>query len=165
MLRIHLESLSVEEIRRQALAACEEGRGEAALQLVRRALAIEPNDWQTQELAGVVFAQLGDSEQAAKHWERASQFAGSPIFTGFQAGRVWMRLGQDEAAKRCWLYLADLEEAHPLRLFATGLQALMANDWVACRENLEKGISANTIMESLNNDMRGHLRELDKRGW
>ncbi len=75
-----------------------------------------------------------------------------------------MRVNKSSEALECWGPLFELPADHPLHLMALGLQALMHDDYGACHQHLTQGIQANQRMESLNDDMRSILGELEKRG-
>ena len=157
-------NLDAEELAHLGLAAAAQGRLEEALLYLKAASQQAPDSVQVNYSLGTLYAQLGMAERGAHHLGRVVAKDPDQVLAAFQAGWLLMSVNKSREAQDCWAPLRALEESHPLRLMAMGLQAVVNEDFEVGKRYLTEGIQANQRIEPLNVDMRKILADLERRG-
>lgn len=112
-----------------------------------------PRDGRLHFLQGSLFAGARRYEEAHVAMQRAVDVAPGFAIARFQLGLLQLSSGNAEAAKETWGPLADLAQAHPLRLFSIALNHLAQDDLAQAIALLKEGISRNKDNAPLNRDM------------
>ena len=145
--------LDAQELLHLALKAMNEQRDAEAISLLKRGVAVAPEDGRLHYLLGAMHAQLGMYDRAIDEMQRAVQLAPQIEMAHFQLGLLLLTSGQVDAARQAWQALDALDAEHPLALFRSGMLRLVADDFDGCIELLRRGIERNTEHEPLNRDM------------
>lgn len=140
-----------------ALVARDEAAG---LEEIDRLICDYPDDARLHFLRGSVLASQQEIEEGRKAMEHALALAPDYGLVRFQLGLLDLSSGEADAALRIWAPLDALPDGEPLKLFATGLRHLAADEFEACRACLERGIAANEALPEMNDDMRLILEQL-----
>src|SRR6266852_9399733 len=83
------------------------GKYTTAEDLLRQAIALDPNDYDTRYNLGFVLAKLGRSQEALVHLEKAVQLNAASSEARFQLAAVLRSLGQEQRARK---ELEDFQE-------------------------------------------------------
>lgn len=145
--------LDADELLHLALKAMEEQRDAEAITLLKRGIAIAPEEGRMHYLLGAMHAQLGMYERAVVELQRAVELAPEIEMAHFQLGLLYLTSGDVDAARQSWAPLDGLDADHPLTLFTSGMLHLAAEDFDACVASLQRGIDLNHEHEALNRDM------------
>ncbi|GLK50149.1 hypothetical protein GCM10017620_31230 [Brevundimonas intermedia] len=124
-------------------------------------LAAYPGDARLHFLRGSLLAGGRRYPEARAAVSRAVALAPGFDIARFQLGFLEFTSGEPELARRTWRPLQDLEEAHPLSLFARGLLRLVDEDVTGAIALLRRGMAANTVNPPLNQDMATLLAGLE----
>lgn len=155
------EHLDSQELLHLALDASQRDRHEDAITLLKRALAIAPNDARLHYLLGAEHAQIGLYDRAAEEMQNAVRLDPSLETAHFQLGLLHITSGRVESAATAWKPLDKLGPDHPLYLFKAGLLHLSKSEFGECEHSLRRGIAANKANPALNNDMERILKEVE----
>ncbi|MFL6712461.1 MAG: tetratricopeptide repeat protein [Sulfurifustis sp.] len=155
------EHLDSQELLHLALDASRRHKHEDAITLLKRALAIAPDDARLHYLLGAEHAQIGLYDRAAEEMQNAVHLDPKLETAHFQLGLLHVTSGRVEQAAEAWKPLDKLGPDHPLYLFKTGLLHLSKDEFSECERNLRRGIGANKANPALNNDMQRILREIE----
>ncbi|HJX10077.1 MAG TPA: tetratricopeptide repeat protein [Candidatus Binatia bacterium] len=155
--------LDADELLHLAIAASERGKSEEAITLLKRALALAPDDARLHYLLGAEHAQIGLYERAVEEIRRAVELDPEQDTAHFQLGLLYCTSGRAELAAEAWKPLDKLNHDHFLYHFKTGLLHLINDEFAECDQCLRRGILANKINAALNDDMTRILRETQER--
>jgi tetratricopeptide (TPR) repeat protein len=154
--------LDTEELFHLAIEAANNNETDKAIQYLKKSLETSPDNGAALYLLGAMHAEIGMYERAIAEMTRAVEIQ-PDLYTGhFQLGLLHITSGNIEAAKQTWSALDELGDQNPLYLFKAGLLALSENEFDACIEQLEQGISLNKENEALNNDMLRVIEDAKK---
>lgn len=156
----HSPQLDADELLFLAMDAAKHDRHEAAIAFLKRALEQAPNHAQAHYFLAAEHAQIGMYDRAAEEMARAVELDPGLHTAHFQLGLLHLTAGRLESASSAWQPLDQLGEAHPLFLFKAGLEAMVRDEFDACRDYLTRGIAANTLNSDLNADMEQVLLRL-----
>jgi Flp pilus assembly protein TadD len=145
--------LDAEELLHLALKAMEDERDAEAIGLLKRGLALDPEDGRLHYLLGALHAQIGMYERAIGELQRAVQLAPQIDMAHFQLGLLQLTSGDVDDARASWSALDPLDAEHPLSLFRAGMLALVEDDFDTCIDMLRRGIELNAEHDSLSRDM------------
>jgi len=120
---------------------------------LERAVAEHPRDGRWRYLRGADHASAGRYEDAIADLQAALRLDDGLHAARLQLGLLHLTLGQGAAAEATLRPLEALSQHDPLRLFAHGLRALIADDLATCMGCLEEGIRLNVALPPLNRDM------------
>ena len=148
------ETLDAEELLHLALKSIEEGRDAETLSLVKRAIALQPENGVLHHLLGAAYAEIGLPDRAKAEWTLALRLAPELKVCRFQLGLLHYTAAEIEMAAQVWEPLSQLPPDHHLALFRSGLLALVSDDYEKAAQDLIRGIELNTDHPSLNNDIR-----------
>lgn len=146
--------LDTQEILHLALKAMADQRDADAMALLKRGVALDPQDGRLQYLLGAMHAQVGMYERAIEELQRAVVLAPDLDMAHFQLGMLLITRGDIVGARDTWAVLDRLEAGHPLNLFRDGMTKLVEDDFDGCVQSLRRGIEANHEHEALNRDMQ-----------
>ena len=156
-----MPKLDAEELLHLGLRATQNDNPEGAIEYFKQCLAQSPDHPQATYLLGAVYAQIG-------MYDRARDFLQSAItinpheFTGiFQLGLLHLTSGDVDSARRVWDSLNVLADDHPLYLFKSAMLCMVIDDFSQCIDLIERGLRANTVNDSLNDDMRRVLTTVE----
>jgi Flp pilus assembly protein TadD len=147
-------NLDAQELLHLALKAMEDQRDAEAISLLKRGIELEPRDGRLYYLLGAMHAQVRMYDRAIEEMQRAVELAPHIEMAHFQLGMLLLTSGQVDAARTAWSALDGLDSDHALKLFMTGMLALVADDFDGCIANLRRGIERNTEQPPLNRDMQ-----------
>lgn len=145
--------LDAQELLHLALKAMDEQRDAEAISLLKRGVALAPDDGRMHYLLGAMHAQLQMYDRAIEEMQRAVALAPHIDMAHFQLGLLLLTSGQVDAARTAWAALEALPAEHPLMLFRTGLLELVNDDFDRCIDHLRRGIELNAEQPPLNRDM------------
>lgn len=157
------EHLDADELLHLALNASQEGKHDAAITLLKRALSLDAQDARLHYLLGAEHAQIGMYDRALDEMQQAVRHDPSLYTAHFQIGLIHITSGRIEPAAAAWQPLDQLGTEHPLYLFKTGLLHLVKDEFEQCASLLRRGIAANQINPALNRDMERILKEAEDR--
>lgn len=113
-----------------------------------------PTDPRLHFLKGSVLAGLGRAIEAHQALSYAVSLAPDFAIARFQLGFFELTSGEPDRARATWLPLASLPDDHHLRLFVTGLEALIEDRFADAIAWLERGMAVNSENPPLNRDMQ-----------
>ena len=142
--------LDAQELLHLALKAMDEQRDAEAISLLKRGVALAPDDGRMHYLLGAMHAQLQMYDRAIEEMQRAVALAPHIDMAHFQLGLLLLTSGQVDAARTAWAALEALPAEHPLMLFRTGLLELVNDDFDRCIDHLRRGIELNAEQPPLN---------------
>jgi tetratricopeptide (TPR) repeat protein len=121
---------------------------------LEQAVASNPDNAPLRYLLGATLASDQQYDRAADEMMHALQLQPDLHTARLQLGLLYLTMGQPPSRSRAiWEPLERLAPGSPLRLFKQGLEALVRDDFAACVDLLEQGISANHDNQALNHDM------------
>jgi tetratricopeptide (TPR) repeat protein len=130
------------------------------LTALERRVADEPSNADLRHLLAAEYAQVGEYSRAGLEFYHVLALNPDAHLARFQWGLLELTSGEVRRALEVWAALDPLPEGAPLRLFKQGMEALIRNEFGACRRLLNQGIQANTDNSPLNDDMRRILAKL-----
>lgn len=139
--------------RLSALIADIQADAAQGLDAVFTALADYPADARLHFLQGSLLAGAQRYGEAHDAMRKAVEIAPGFEIARFQLGFLQLTSGDAGAAEETWRPLADLAQAHPLRLFSIGLNHLARDDFAQAIALLKEGIARNTENLPVNRDM------------
>ncbi len=154
-----MENLDQDELLHLAVQASQQGNAEKSLDYLKRAEKLGVNA-KVLHMMAAEHASLGLYDRAVIEMQQAVQLDPSMHIASFQLGLLNLTMGNPAAAIDAWNKLDALPEEHFLQLFRKGLIALITDNFIECKQFLESGISSNTVIEPLNNDMKKILEAL-----
>lgn len=113
-----------------------------------------PQDGRLQFLYGSIMAGSKRYDSALEAMRKATILAPYFWIARFQLGLLELTSGLVAEAVDTWRPLHELATEHALNLFATGLEALIREEFAASIDLLTRGIAANTENLPLNRDMQ-----------
>lgn len=134
--------------------------GAAGVEAIDAALVEAPGDPRLHFLRGSVLAGDRRYDEARIAITRAVDMAPDFAIARFQLGFLEFTSGEAGRAGQTWAPLQALPQDDALRLFATGLMRLPADDIEGAVAALRLGIAANTQNPPLNRDMQMLIDEL-----
>jgi Flp pilus assembly protein TadD len=146
--------LDAEELLHLGLHATNSNDPHKALEYLKECLELEPENPSALHLLGALYAQLGMYDRARQILQRTVELYPEQHTAVFQLGLLELTSGAVESARLTWAALDRLGSDHYLVLFKSGMLALVADDFAACSDFIERGVQANTTNAALNNDMR-----------
>jgi len=155
-------TLDSDELFHLALNATESDNNEDAIEYLKRAHQLSPDNANIIYMLGAVHAQIGMFDRAVEEMSKAVSLDPSIIAAHFQLGMLYITSGRPREAEKAWLPLNDLGQAHPFFLFKTGLLHLANDEFAQCVDYIKRGIAANHINEPLNRDMEKVLASAEQ---
>jgi Flp pilus assembly protein TadD len=146
--------LDDQELLHLALRASNENRHEEAINYLKQALELAPNNAKVHYMLGAEHAEIGLYDRATQEMSRAVELDPALITAQFQLGLLHFTSGRVDEAEKAWSPLNKLGENNPFYHFKKGMLSLTRDEFEDCTQALEKGISLNRANEALNNDMR-----------
>lgn len=156
------QHLDADELLHLALAASEQDKTEEAISLLKRALAVSPQDARLHYLLGAQHAQIGLYDRATEEMQQAVNLDPNLETAHFQLGMLHITSGRLQPATEAWKPLDKLGPDHPLYLFKTGMLHLAKDEFAECKKYLTRGITANHSNPALNKDMERVLKEIER---
>lgn len=147
-----------EELLHLAVNAMAQQKPMDALEALKHAAQLEPQNAKVAYFTGIVYTQTGLTERAIQAMQRAVQLDPALYLAHFQIGLMLFASDREEEARAAWQALDVLGTEHPLVLFKLGLQALGDEEYEQCRTYLSRGIERNTQNSPLNEEMRKFIR-------
>jgi tetratricopeptide (TPR) repeat protein len=157
------DPLDTDELLHLALRAADQNQHEQAIVYLKRALEQSPRDARLHYMLGAEHAQIGLYDRAAQEMERAVELDPGLSTAHFQLGLLHLTSARVERAEQAWAPLDQLDSGHCLRLFKTGLLHLARDEFQQCADLLARGMAANTLNASLNQDMERVLDQVQQR--
>jgi tetratricopeptide (TPR) repeat protein len=161
MTTMDLTAFDTEELLHLAISLSGQQRYADALNCLKQAAKLSPENGAVAYFTGVIYAQIGLYERSVALMQRAVQMDPNLHIAHFQIGLLYFTSGRIAQALAAWKPLDGLGEQEPLFLFKAGLEALSLDDFDGCREYLTRGIELNTQNEPLNADMRKVLERIE----
>lgn len=156
--------LDKDELFHLALHAINQQQHPEAIELLKRALSVAPEEGRLHYLLGAEYAQIGLYDRAVESMSHAVTLDPALHLAAFQLGLLHLTQGQPDQAASSWEALATLPEEDPLFQFSTGLKHLAKDEFDACKVCLEKGMALNQAIPALNHDMQQVLDQIAKLG-
>lgn len=153
----------IDEVLHLAGHAISTGQTQHALSVAKQGAAAYPESGEIAYLLGALYAEIGMIERSSELLQKAIPTLQNPYPAIFQLGLLDFTSGHAAQAQQHWQQLAPLDEQHYLRLFSTGLLALVDDDFDRCRALIEEGLSTNSEIPALNVDMRKVLERIDEK--
>lgn len=154
-----LTRLDGDELLHLALDASQKEQPAKAIEYLKRAAEISPDNAEVRYMLGAEHAQIGMYERAMEDMAAALAIAPELDTARFQLGLLHLTSKHLPEALDIWQPLDRLGEDHPLYLFKTGLLHLAKDEFGRCVEYLRRGIANNTFNQALNTDMQRVLDE------
>lgn len=151
--------LDADELFHLALKATQENQTERAIEFLKRAVGLAPDNGKIHYLLGALHAEIGMYDRAAIEMAHAVELEPELHAARFQLGLLLLTSGQVEPAKTAWQSLDQLGEQNFFYLFKTGMLALAEDDFENAIRCIELGIENNAINLPLNNDMQRVLEK------
>jgi len=155
-----MSKLDSEELLHLALRESENDQHEKAIELLKRALEIDPKNANIFYMLGAEHAQIGLYDRAAEEMQKAVALDPQLHTAHFQLGLLHLTSGRVSEAEIAWSPLDKLGERHPFYLFKTGMLKLANDDFHESCELIMKGMSLNDFNQPLNNDMQKVLDQI-----
>lgn len=133
--------------------------GGAGSEVVTPLMERYPEDPRVRFLMASILASEKAFDQARLQFEAAIERAPDFAIARFQLGLLHYSSDELQQAETVWAPLAELPEADPLRLFATGLSLLGTGQLQEGADQIEKGLAANTYNPPLNANIAMILAE------
>lgn len=152
--------LNTEELLHLALDASKKDQTESAIEYLKRAIELNPDDARIHYMLAAEHAQIGMYNEAAQEMERAVQLDPTLYTAHFQLGLLHLTCGRVEQAIAAWAPLDALSEDNFLFLFKSGLEHLARDEFGPCIDKLKRGIELNTLNQPLNNDMQRVITDI-----
>ncbi len=156
--------LDADEMLHLAMDAAKRNQHEDAIDLLKRAVDLEPDHAKAHYFLAAEHAQIGMYDRAVEEMTKAVEIDPALHTAHFQLGLLHLTSGRTAEAIGAWAPLDALGDAHPLFLFKSGLEAMVRDEFDTCRDYLTRGIAANTINADLNADMQRVLAQLPADG-
>lgn len=153
-----LKLFDAEELLHLAVNAIAQQKPMDALEALKQAAQLEPQNAKVAYLTGIVYTQAGLTERAIQEMKRAVQLDPGLHLAHFQIGLLLFATDREDEASEAWQALDALGEEHPLVLFRLGLEALGEEEYEECRSYLSRGIERNTEYSPLNEEMRKFIQ-------
>ncbi|HKX79060.1 MAG TPA: hypothetical protein VJM34_11125 [Novosphingobium sp.] len=141
------------DIAMREIVALAGGDGAGGVVRIDAHLIDHPEDPRLHFLKGSLLIELGRLVEAHESMSRAIELAPDFDIARFQLGFFELTSGEADRAIATWGALKDLPASHPLPMFVTGLEHLVADRFRECIEHLRAGIDANRDNAPLNRDM------------
>lgn len=149
-----LAALSQTELLALALEATRRGDSGHAMAYLKEACTRGDASAQAHFLLGSEYAQIGLTDQACEHFQRALDLNVEFSLARFQLGLLHLTNGRPQEAVHTWAPLSALGSDHPLESFRAGMQHLIRDEFVPCLQHLERGIALNVDNPALNANMQ-----------
>jgi tetratricopeptide (TPR) repeat protein len=154
--------LDAEELLHLAVAASDRNESDRAIELLKRAIEVDPNEARAHYMLGAEHAQIGLFDRAMADMSKALELDSQLDAARFQLGLLQLSSRQPEAAEQTWRSLDELGEEHFFVLFKSGLLALARDDFATCLDLLRRGQAANAVNEPLNRDMQKIVAQVEQ---
>lgn len=152
--------LDADELLHLAMDAAKRNQHEDAIDFLKRAVDLKPDHAKAYYFLAAEHAQIGMYDRAVEEMAKAVEIDPALHTAHFQLGLLHLTSGRIAEAVSAWAPLDALGGEHPLFLFKTGLEAMVRDEFDACRDYLTRGIAANNINADLNIDMQRVLAQL-----
>ncbi len=146
-------SVDAEELLFIAIKAMQADQDEDAIDSLKRALLISPQDASLHYMLGAVHAQLGLYARAIEEMTQATALDPALGNASLQLGLLHLVTGDAELARRAWAPLGALGEDDPLRLFKTGMEYFLDEAYDRAIAQIRRGMER-CQLESLNREMQ-----------
>jgi len=120
---------------------------------LQQAVTRHPENAELRYAFGAQLAQDGHYDRAADEMTTALRLQPALYTARLQLGLLYLTQAKVPDALETWQPLEALENSSPLKHFKQGLEALICEDFSACIEFLERGITLNESNPALNRDM------------
>ena len=154
--------LDAEELLHLAVAASDRNESDRAIDLLKQAIEIDPNEARAHYMLGAEHAQIGLFDRAIADMSRAVEIDGELDAARFQLGLLQLTSRQPQLAEQTWQPLDRLGDDHFYVLFKSGLLALARDDFAVTLNLLRRGQAANTVNEPLNRDMQRIVAQVEQ---
>jgi len=148
------EQFDPEELLHLAVKASNADDIDKAMDYLKRAISISPNDAKAHYFLGALHAEIGMFDRAIADMTKATEIDPDFLVAYFQMGQVYITLNDVDAAEEVWKALDHLGEDNFYFLFKRGMLNVMRGNYEACIKDMKKGIELNNTNESLTNDMQ-----------
>lgn len=155
-----LTRLDSDELLHLALDASQKEQPAKAIEYLKRAAEISPDNADVRYMLGAEHAQIGMYERAMEDMAAALQINPELDTARFQLGLLYLTSKRVVEAIDVWQPLDRLGEDNSLYLFKTGLIHLAQDEFNPCLEYLRRGIANNSFNLALNNDMQRIIDEV-----
>jgi len=155
--------LDDQELLHLALRASNENRHEDAINYLKQAIELAPDNAKAHYMLGAEHAEIGLYDRAAEEMAKAVELEPGLVTACFQLGLLHITSARVAEAEEAWKPLDKLGEKNALYQFKKGMLHLARDEFDESIAALEKGISLNNFNEALNRDMRGMLQEIHSR--
>lgn len=135
---------------------------EQAIGYLKRVLELSDDNGKAYYLLGAIHAEIGMYDRATEEMTRAVELEPDLPTAHFQLGLLHITSGRVDQAEHAWCPLDKLGESNPLFLFKRGMLHLVNDEFDACIEDLNQGISRNSQNEALNSDMRKIINKAEQ---
>ena len=155
--------LDAEELFHLALNAINNGDHEGAIDKLKRALALAPNDARLHFLLGAEYAEIGMQDRA--HEYMTSALVKDPQLhpARFQLGMLELLAGRMDEAKRIWTGLDVLGPKNSMVLYKTALLKFEENVPEEGIQLLNQAMAAETDNAALRKEIEKTLRRAEER--
>jgi tetratricopeptide (TPR) repeat protein len=155
--------LDDQELLHLALRASTENRHEEAINHLKRAIEIAPDNAKVHYMLGAEHAEIGLYDRAVEEMSKAVQLDPNLDTAHFQLGLLHITSARLDDAEKAWKALDKLGENHPLYQFKQGLLHLARDEFDAAITALRKGVSLNNANPALTRDMERMIAEIEAR--
>ena len=131
------------------------------LSLIEGLLREYPLDPRLHFLRGSVLASLKRYDEARLAMGAAVEISPDYAIARFQLGLLELTSGDANGAQATWAGLATLPSDHPLRLFVSGFDHMVRDEFREAVDRLRQGMAANSENEALNADIRLVIQRLE----
>lgn len=145
--------LDPDELFHLALSATENDNNESAIELLKRAQDLQPNNAKIIYMLGAVHAQIGLYDRAIEEIDKAVSIDPTIDAAHFQLGMLYITSGKVKEAEKAWAPLDKLGDQHPFYLFKSAFLHLVRDEFEKTIELLKRGIELNDFNQPLNRDM------------
>lgn len=152
--------LNAQELLHLAIDASKKDQNESAIEYLKRAIELSPEDARIHYMLAAEHAQIGMYTEAIQEMERAVQLDPKLYTAHFQLGLLQLSSGQVDRAIAAWEPLDALGEDNFLFFFKSGLIHLARDEFGPCADKLKRGMELNTQNQALNNDMQRVINDI-----
>lgn len=146
-----------------ALREAGQNQTDKAIEHLKQLVEAEPRHGRGWYLLGALHAEIGLYDRAVEEMGKSIELEPDIPAASFQLGLLHLTAGRVDDARDAWQALERLGEESSFFLFQRGLLALADNEFQACIEDLQRGITLNADNPDLNTDMQrilGNAQEL-----
>jgi tetratricopeptide (TPR) repeat protein len=146
--------LDSQELLHLAIEASDKQQRAHAIEYLKRAKELDPNNAEIHHMLGAEHAQIGLFDRAIEDMSHALQLNPELDTARFQLGLLYLTSKRPTEANEIWQPLDQLDHEHSFYLLKTGLMHLARDEFKQCLSFLRRGIAANSFNAPLNKDMQ-----------